>query len=648
MTPPEQGQAAKPSYRPDIDGLRAVAVLLVVFNHLRTRFSGGYIGVDVFFVISGYLISGVILSEMNTGSFSIIRFYDRRIRRILPALIVMMLGTCILVFRYFVPPETESFARSMLAALFSVSNLLFWHEAGYFDAPSTLKPLLHTWSLAVEEQFYIVFPIFLLAVRRFFPQRLKEAVWTLTAITFALACIWVRRDPTAAFYFAPLRAWELLIGTIISQHYVPVLRSSIQRNFASLTGLLLVMVPALMYTPQTPFPGLAALPPCLGAALLIAGGETGTSLVGRVLSWRPIVFIGLISYSLYLWHWPILVFQNTSLLLLHAGAGDKRSKFAVLAVSLVAATLSWRFVETPFRKGRFRPGRRTLFILAGAAASVVTMLGISAIVEHGFSGRFPQDALAVAEYTSFDPTAAYRGGVCFMDSQNAFSDFRPQTCLAEDPARKHYLLLGDSHGAHLYPGLSAVFPELNLSQANAAGCVPLMPDATPTSSTRENGCLQMRRFIYKDYLPHHSIDTVLLAARWSDSDIPALGQTISWIKQQKAQVILLGPIIEFDVPLPRLLAISLREHAPSLLEQHRLKDPEQLDKRLADMARRWGVPYISAYKNLCAATEATSPGDSPCPVYASPGVPLLWDTDHFTPQGSILYARTMKARKQLP
>ena len=390
---------SKLTYRPDVDGLRAVAVLLVVFDHIQTRFTtGGYIGVDVFFVISGYLISSLILSEMAAGKFSVVNFYERRIRRIFPALLAMLLGTAVLAYIFYVPSETEAFARSLLAALFSGSNFLFWHQAGYFDAPSAFKPLLHTWSLAVEEQFYIIFPLFLIAVRRWLPNRLRMAIWGITALTFVAACFFVRRDPTAAFFFAPLRAWELLIGTIISQHYVPAIDGKWQRNIAAIAGLLMILVPGTLYTSGTLFPGLAALPPCVGAALIIAAGETGPSVVSRLLAWRPFVFIGLISYSLYLWHWPILVFLQTNYV---STSSSWRLKAGVFAASMVAGTLSWLLVERPFRTGQFRPGRRTLFLVTGVAVAVVAIVGVSMVASGGFPPDFPlTHALSTATPTT--------------------------------------------------------------------------------------------------------------------------------------------------------------------------------------------------------------------------------------------------------
>ena len=652
----QENPQRKPSltYRRDIDGLRAVAVLLVVFNHLHTRFNGGYIGVDVFFVISGYLISSVIIQEMNRGEFSIVEFYERRIRRIFPALFVMMGVVTVLAWFYLTPKELEEYARSMLAAVYSVSNLLFWNESGYFDAPSSLKPLLHTWSLAVEEQFYILFPLVLVLVRKWFPKRLQAAIWTLSGVTFLLACIWVRRDATAAFFFAPLRAWELLIGTILSQRYLPRIEGAVQRNIAALVGILLIFVPSLMYSPQTLFPGFTALPPCLGAALLIAAGDTGGSIVGSILSWRPVTFIGLISYSLYLWHWPILVYQTTSSALLNVPQFDKKAKVAVFVVSIIVATLSWRFVETPFRKGKFRPGRRTLAYMTVASLVVLTVAGGFIVWDHGMPSRYPSDALAVSTFSSYDPTPAFRQGECFIvDPPNKFDDFKPATCLAEDATRKHDLLLGDSHAAHLYAGLAAEFPEINISQVTHSGCKSIVPDSFEKTSDTDD-CTRMAQFVYGDYLLHHSIDTVLLAGRWTPDDLPGLEKDVRWFKAHNLKVIVFGPVMEFDAPLPRILATSLRDHTPQKLDEHVLPDSQEYDKVLAPIVRKkLGVTYISAFENLCHSQvemEAKSQPEtrSGCPLYAAPGVPLLFDTDHFTKAGSILYASIIRSRNQLP
>ena len=636
MSSPPPNKAAGFKYRPDIDGLRAVAVLLVIAAHLRTHVTGGYVGVDLFFVISGYLISAHILTEMRQGRFSIVSFYERRIRRIFPALIVVLLATTALGYRYLFPAELRDYAVSMLAAMFSYSNMLFWHQAGYFDAPSLLKPLLHTWSLAVEEQFYLVFPVFLYLIRKTVPGQLKAAIWAVTLGTFGLAVWCVHRDPTAAFYFAPLRAWELLIGTILSQGYLPRIERAISRHTASVAGLLLIAVPALRYTDVTPFPGLAALPPCLGAALLIAAGETGPSIVGRVLSLRPVVFVGLISYSLYLWHWPILVFQKIGGLLGTAPEESHGMKLAVFAVSLLMGTLSWALVETPFRKGRFRPGREAMFAINGAGTLLVAGLGFVILIMHGVPRRFSPEALQVASFIDQHAMAGpYLGGECFIRPTDEFSDFKPDQCLHARVGEKNYLLMGDSQAAHLWPGLRAVYPAMNLSTGSIAICKPFLP----YPPQMRPACTQLTTLLDR-YMDQHRIDVILLAGRWEPEDEPKIGEFIAAARQRGTEVVLVGPMMEYDAVFPRLLASSMREGDAGSVERHRLKGEQVLDGELARMARDvWHVRYISIYGDLC------TPG---CPSFAAPGVPMLFDSHHFTPEGSVVLARVMKVKGQIP
>jgi peptidoglycan/LPS O-acetylase OafA/YrhL len=538
----------------------------------------------------------------------------------------------------------------MLAALLSVSNMLFWHQAGYFDAPSAAKPLLHTWSLGVEEQFYILFPLLLLMVRRRFPQRLRATILGIALLSFALACLWMRRDPMASFYLAPLRGWELLMGTIVSQRYLPAIRGSVMRNLASFAGILLILVPALRYTALTPFPGLAALPPCLGAALIIAAGEHGSSLVGTVLAWRPVAFIGLISYSLYLWHWPILVFQNTnSMLHDRSGADHRVVKLAVLLVSLAAAALSWRFVETPFRSGRFRPARRPLFAISGAAVAVMLLAGSAIVIAHGVPSRFSPQALAISQFESALPSKDWREGTCFLTPADDFSSFSPSTCLHDGDSHKHFLLFGDSFGAQLYPGLTTVFPDIEFWQATAGNCLPFADEPVPPVNAPN--CLKLSKFMYGDFLLHHHPDQVLLTAHWSEQDLPELEHTILWLKQHGMTVTLFGQSMEYDIALPRVLFSSLRDRNPAEVRRHWMGANRDFDKKMADLARnRWKVGFISEFEDLCASPEEA--GTQPdtidgCPLYAAPGIPLIFDTFHLTIPGSILYAESIRRHHQL-
>jgi peptidoglycan/LPS O-acetylase OafA/YrhL len=612
-----------------------VAVLLVLADHFRTHFSGGYVGVDVFFVISGYLIGAAILKEMADGTFSIVNFYERRIRRIFPALIVMLLGASALAYRYLFPTELAGFARSLLAAMFSVSNFWFWKQAGYFSTQSAFKPLLHTWSLAVEEQFYVVFPILLMLIRRLAPKRLKAVLFAVAALTFALAIFYVRRDATAAFFFSPLRAWELLLGTIVSQRFLPAIRSAAARNVATMAGILMILVPSLMYTADTPFPGLAALPPCLGAALIIAGGEMGSSLVGRVLSFRPVVGVGLISYSLYLWHWPVLVFQNIGGLVAPLPQQDRRLKLAMFAISLALGYLSWRFVETPFRKGPLRPGRRALFAINGAGVALITAIGVGILLSRGLPSRFPPEAIAAAKYLDYSRRGPFREGVCFLGSDDRFSDFQPSACLAEDPAKKNVLLLGDSQAAQLWYGLKTVFPDVQFLQATAFAC----PLYAIEPKTVLPACAALADYVHRDFLSGHHVDAVVFGGRWIDQDVPAIARELAWMQQRGIKVYLVGPMTEYDEPFPRLLATSLRDGRPELMASHLTDAPRTLDGKLAALARdSWHVPYLSYFENLCTPQ---------CPGYGPAGVPLLFDEHHLTADGSTLFARTLRDRGQL-
>ena len=642
---------SSPSYRPDIDGLRALAVLLVVADHVGTRAKGGYVGVDVFFVISGYLISSHILAQMQAGTFSIVDFYERRIRRIFPVLIAVLLAVTVVAYLFLIPSEIESYAHSLLAALFSVSNFQFWHESGYFDEPSKFKPLLHTWSLGVEEQFYIFFPLMLLAVRRWLPSRLKLVLWVTFALSLAGAIAWAPRSPAAAFFFTPLRIWELLVGTVLSQHYVPSLRGKVQRNLAALLGFLLIVVPAFVYTQYTVFPGLTAVPPCIGAALIIAAGENGGSIIGSILSWRPVVFVGLISYSLYLWHWPILAFQDTTPLFARISTHSGKSKFLYMVVVLLLATLSWRFIETPFRRGRYRPSRRALFAMAGASFVLITAMGAKLLAMHGIPAGYPQEALKLLPYTDYHYAPEWRSGECFFVPEQDFANFDAQTCLPQTPGHPQYLVIGDSHAAHLYTGLVAAFPDADIQQINSGFCPPLVTEAKLLPGFKKN-CLMMSKFVYQDYLPRHHVDLVILSSYWAAEQLPELGRTLAWIRDHGMKAVVVGPGLEYTLPLPRLLMTSIRRHDPNMVTSH-LAINVQLDHEMQLLAHdQWKTKYVSVYDDLCLQRADTvlesAAGVRPCPAYAAPNVPILFDGNHLTAGGSILLVKTMKANGQIP
>jgi len=364
-------------YREDIDWLRAIAVLSVVAFHFEMPgIHGGFVGVDIFFVISGYLITGIIQAEVKEGRFSFARFYERRVRRLLPALYAMVALSAIPSFRFLLASERAEFFRSVAAVVTFTSNVFFWLQSGYFDHAAVEKPLLHTWSLAVEEQFYLALPVLVWALLRAAPKSrlaLPLMLGALTAASFTLGVALMRADSSAAaFFLSPPRAWEFLLGGLVALPGMPVLRSPWTQFTVRAVALVAIAIPILSLRPGPGFPGVNALLPCIGAALYIWSG------VGVPTQERPwyshhhvVRFFGQISYSLYLWHWPLFAFARFSKASLVLETGDK---VALFALTVAISYLSWRFVEQPFRLRRLAVSRHVAFGLA-AASSLVLLLG---------------------------------------------------------------------------------------------------------------------------------------------------------------------------------------------------------------------------------------------------------------------------------
>jgi peptidoglycan/LPS O-acetylase OafA/YrhL len=627
------------TYRSDIDGLRAVAVLLVFAFHLQAfKIMGGFVGVDVFFVISGFLISSVILRDIEESRFSLAAFYERRIRRIIPALVVMMFVTTLFCAFYQLPAQVEDTAKSLLAATYSVSNIYFLLTTNYFST-SDAKPFLPTWSLAVEEQFYIFFPLFLLLIRRMFPGRLKTAILGVAAVSFVVSVWSVFAFPTATFYLPFARAWELLLGTMLALDVFPRIESAVGRNLTAAAGLTGILVCAYFYSDKVPFPGLAALAPCLGAAFIIAAGETGTSVVGRLLSLKPVVFIGLISYSLYLWHVPLIIFQRLTLLQI-PHAPDRIQKGTTVLVAVVLATLSWKFVETPFRKGRWILKGNAAFRFAGISAAVLTVLGVLLVALHGLPSRYSRQQLALV--SNIDNAFSVREGTCFIETGVSVAKrIDAADCLRQDPSRKNFLLIGDSHAAHLWYGLQKVFPDINFLEATASNCMPSIQNNQErlvdawNDRLSGNVCRGMTEYVYGDYLPSHPVDRVLLASRWEPQYLPDLDHTIRALQQRGIKVVLFGPIVQYDTDLPWLLVRGLGKNEPGFAQHHRVQAYEALDAKMSALARdTWKIDYVSYFNMLC--------HQNVCVDTVGSDIPLLSDYGHLTKAGSVLVAEKIK------
>ncbi|EJL30667.1 putative acyltransferase [Caulobacter sp. AP07] len=621
-------------YRTDIDGLRAVAVLPVVAYHAGLGgLPGGFVGVDVFFVISGYLITSNIAAEIKGGSFSILGFYERRIRRIAPALCSMLIAATVVAYMVLLPFEYIDYSRSLAASILSFSNIYFWTQFNYFDAGALSKPLLHTWSLSVEEQFYLVFPLLLSFLHKKAPSRVGLVIVAIALVSLILSTVGVFTDKVATFYLPHTRAWELLLGSMVALKITPALSGPVIRNVAAAVGLALIGGAVLLFRESMLFPGPAALIPCVGAALILSAGEGGTTLAGRLLSWRPVVFVGLVSYSLYLWHWPVIVFTQMNAHLLQ-GAPAPVIKISMIAVSFVLAVISWRYVERPFREGPLRLPRPSLFKFAAVVATALVGLGMLGQFDRGLEYRYSPQARKIGEMLAQTDHKGFREGDCFIASAYKVEDFKDY-CLSEKPSNPDYLLIGDSHAAHLWWGLHTALPTVNVMQATASGCKPTIDQA----SSAERRCVDLMDRIFKQYLQDHQVDTLVIAARWQASDLPRLSKTLDWATGKGIQVVLVGPIPEYRSRLPRLLAIADRFHDPDLVARQRI-DVSKLDRSLATLAGRRHVKYISLLKTMC-------PGGT-CVEVDSLGEPVQFDYGHLTERGSQLVVERLVSTGQLP
>lgn len=440
---------------------------MVLFHAGFDLFSGGYVGVDIFFVISGYLITKVICDDISADGFSYAVFYERRIRRIFPALFAVSLFTAVLAAVLLLPDDLALFGKSLLATVVFASNIFFYKISGYFSPNAELMPLLHTWSLAVEEQFYIVAPIVLaVSFRLKLGWRIVIAAGLVTSL--ALSVYSVEDYATATFYLLPTRAWELLAGSLVAVGGLPVIRNRAVAEGLSLLGLGLILYAIFAYDHEAVFPGPAAVLPVLGAALLIYAGPA-RPLASRLLSTRPFVGIGLISYSLYLWHWPLIVFSNYYLI----EPMTPVQGAAVVVASLVAGYLSWRYVEAPFRrppKGSLLARRRTIFALAWAGGALLIGGSLVLWLNSGFPGRVSPQVIAIA--AGADDTSPFRQK-CHVKEARRFAP--GEVCVFPDGLsldRPIVAVIGDSHAVELSYALSQALATRDIGVAQLSSSLP--------------------------------------------------------------------------------------------------------------------------------------------------------------------------------
>ena len=478
---PARRTGAVPGHRADIDGLRALAIVPVVLFHYGVAgFGGGYVGVDVFFVISGYLITGLVHQRVVAGTFSLADFYERRIRRIFPAMFAMTLATVMLAAVFYLPDDFKYLGQNLVAIAVFGSNVLLWLKSGYFDHASQFNPLLHLWSLAVEEQYYIVWPLLLSALSRMMPRRRAVLVFTLFAASLAFGVVQLGLDPGGAFYLMPGRAWELMAGSILALGLAPVPRSRLAADLCGLAGAL------------------------LGAALIIASSGQRLSAAGKVLALPLFTAIGRISYSLYLWHWPVLVMARYALM-----RDPSPAQLAVLMpCSVVLSIVSYAWIERPFRQsGRF--GRGTILALGAAMMVGTAAFGAAAHFAHGFPARL--DPAVVAAASASDDINPRRAA-CDRPSLARIASGDLCRVGAATAQRPTFALYGDSFGDAMMPGIDRAAAAAGVSGYSLvhSGCQPL-----PGVSQPDAGCRPVGPAVLEFLRNHREVRTVVLAARWS-------------------------------------------------------------------------------------------------------------------------------------
>lgn len=549
-------------YRAEIDGLRAVAIVAVVLFHIGFGCPGGYVGVDIFFVISGFLITSLILRDLYAGTFSFVQFWERRARRILPALVVVTLVTLAVGWVLLRPADFAGLGKAAASQALFAANVYSWRDSGYFGGEAAEKPLLHTWSLSVEEQFYLIVPFLLWGIFTCFRKHARPFLIGLLTLTFlfslGLSVYLLPRAPWAVFFLLPTRAWELLMGAFVAFLPVssPILRYRAVREIFSIVGVGLVAVPIALYTSATPFPGLAAIPPCLGTAFIIWSNNRSDNeiltAVGKFLAIRPVAFIGLISYSLYLWHWPIIAYCNY----LNIFKPPVSDRLVTLVLSVLFGILSWKYVETPFRKRQLASSRKAIFSWGAIGSAFILICGVLCDRTQGFPSRFNEQVQRYAHAKvevdltkDLKTSDITKGNYVHLGVDNA--NLRPTV-----------FVWGDSHAMAALPAIDDF-----LKEKGVAGRAATRASTAPVVDKYNDDRREFNKDILSYVRKEHFKD-VLLVARWDGyvheaNDQSIEGPLLQTVKEitaagSRVWVLLDVPAQPFDVP--KALAISVGKH----------------------------------------------------------------------------------------
>lgn len=626
-------------YRPDIDGLRAIAVLsVVIFHAFPNLLIGGFIGVDVFFVISGYLISNIIFENLNKKKLSFLQFYSRRIKRIFPAVTLVLIISYVIGWFILLPQDYEQLGKNIAAGAGFISNIAFLNEVDYFDASAEIKPLLHLWSLGIEEQFYILWPLLLWFIwgRKY---TILPTILILIIASFYLNTKGVKENITTTFYSPHTRFWEILCGGLLAwisfskKTYIHKLTNIkkinlilsknklLINNTLSAIGLILLSYGFLNINKNLSFPGLWAVIPVTASILLIYSGPN-TWVNKKILSNNLAVWLGLISFPLYLWHWPLLTFAR----IIESSTPSYKIRIFIIMLSILLAWITYKYLELPIRFGK---KNKITTAQLSVAMLIIGCIGLATYKYEGLSFRFPKIVQNLIDFR-FDYRKAYRSGTCFLDPEQDHTSFK--TCDSiKSNERQTILLWGDSHAAHLYPGYKASYGKThNIIQRTTSGCPPIL-DFTVDSRPY---CKAINESILNS-LNNNAPDKVVLAAIWTDYSLDKLDKTISRIKERGINNIqLIGPVPHWNDGLPKQLYMYFNKNIPHSVPYRMSYGLNnnffETDKILKIKSQSLKITYISAKDILC--------NDDGCITRIGNLQEDLtaWDYGHLTVKGSEL------------
>ncbi len=623
------------TYRDDIDGLRAVAILLILFFHAELQnVPGGFIGVDVFFVISGFLISTLLLRDISTGSFSFGKFYQRRLRRLGPALLATLILTLITAWFIAPPASLKATSEATIASLFSVSNFYFYATAGYFDLAAYQKPLLHTWSLAVEEQFYLIWPALLfLLLGRLSKRAISISLLLVGTVTLFTAEKYLVTAPDSVFFLAPFRIYEFALGGLLAITGAQA-RGHVMTNAISLMGIILVIHSGLNYTHRTPFPGVAALVPCVGTMMVIYAGPS--AFANRVLGAGPFRYIGQISYSLYLVHWPVQVFYR----FLNGRPHTSQEIIHVLGLTFLLAIASYYFIETPFRKkdGVFhKVSNKYLNAVCVLIFVLLCAVCTQIIRSNGAPGRYPAEITALLS----DRTQAIEDRPTLVKSElceihNSEDTVNPQTCAPLD--RNDYIVvIGDSHGHGFYIGLRANYPDAAIVHLTSLGCLIV------SRGPQDRECAQYVRYVHNWITENENrISAVIITQSARSMIVSGFGgqrvphwsalntfsDSIDRMIPETIPVFFIGPRHEFDPDIERAITLSKTlEDVRSFYNGASYPAEEAIDDWLMTYFAQTRTQYVSSANILC---------NPSCPVLTDDDRVFVFDYAHWSLAGATI------------